>query len=282
MIGQIITLFTTYILLPQSCGQGMEVSVLRGAPPSRPSMDEDAALYGAPHFDSSISTRVIGSLGRAVFLHCHINNLGDRAVTWMRQHDSHVLTVGLYTYTTDQRYTALRSDDDQLWSLRIAAAQISDSGVYECQVATEPKISRIYTLQIVDSRAVIDGPTEVHMVSGSSIHLNCSVVGAPDPPKRIYWYRDHDMMNYSARGGISLITNKKRGKSSLLVTHAMPSDSGNYTCKPNNADPATVAIFILYGEHPMQAMQGYAENLASTIVHHTLVLVAVIIILVPR
>ncbi|CAL4165576.1 unnamed protein product, partial [Meganyctiphanes norvegica] len=270
-----------YLILPTF----IETCIPRRFLPTRddPSPNHSVANYRNIHFSSYTGCpRKMGILFARIEVFKTLNNCDNIVVTWMRQHDSHVLTVGMYTYTTDQRFTSLRSDDEEQWSLRIAAAQISDSGVYECQVSTEPKISRIYTLQIVDSRAVIDGPVEVHMVSGSSINLTCSVVGAPDPPKRMHWYKDHEMMNYSARGGISLITNKKRGTSRLLVTLAMPSDSGNYTCKPNNADPATVAVYILYGEHPMQAMQGFAESLVPTFAHRTLALVAVILILIPR
>ena len=45
-------------------------------------------------------------------------------------------------------------DDDEEgvwseWTLRIRSAQVKDAGLYECQVSTEPKISRIYRLHVV-------------------------------------------------------------------------------------------------------------------------------------
>ena len=70
-------------------------------------------------------------------------------VTWIRKHDASVLTVGLFTYTTDGRFTALHSESSEDWTLRIASAQIADSGTYECQISTEPKISKAFELQVV-------------------------------------------------------------------------------------------------------------------------------------
>lgn len=60
-----------------------------------------------------------------------------------------MLTVGLFTYTTDDRFTALHSEGSDDWTLRIASAQVSDSGTYECQVSTEPKMSMAFKLQVV-------------------------------------------------------------------------------------------------------------------------------------
>lgn len=70
-------------------------------------------------------------------------------VTWIRQRDVHVLTVGLFTYTTDGRFTALHSERSTNWTLRIDFAQKSDSGSYECQISTEPKISKAFMLHVV-------------------------------------------------------------------------------------------------------------------------------------
>lgn len=70
-------------------------------------------------------------------------------VTWIRKKDVHVLTVGLFRYTTDDRFRALHSESSNNWTLRIASAQLSDSGTYECQVSTEPKLSKSFTLVVV-------------------------------------------------------------------------------------------------------------------------------------
>ena len=67
----------------------------------------------------------------------------------MRRRDLHILTVGMFTYTTDKRFRALHSDGTQEWTLKVLAATEADSGVYECQVSTEPKMSMSFSLQVV-------------------------------------------------------------------------------------------------------------------------------------
>ena len=59
------------------------------------------------------------------------------------------MTIGILTYTNDQRYQALHTEGSDEWSLRITSPQTRDSGVYECQVSTEPKISQAYRLNVV-------------------------------------------------------------------------------------------------------------------------------------
>nr|XP_053631928.1 neurotrimin-like [Cherax quadricarinatus] len=209
-----------------------------------------------PYFDNTTHSRVIGAVGRTAYLHCRVKHLGDRAVTWIRKQDVHVLTVGLFTYTTDDRFTALHSEGSDDWTLRIASAQISDSGTYECQISTEPKMSRAFKLQVVEAEAHVAGPREIHMVSGSNINLTCSVTGSPEPPQYIYWYRGTTLINYSSRGGISVVTDKHSRTSRLVVTRATTADSGNYTCAPANAEPASVSVYILNGTDQLGIEKG--------------------------
>lgn len=52
-------------------------------------------------------------------------------VSWVRHRDIHLLTVGRYTYTSDQRFEAMHSPHTEEWTLRIRYAQKKDSGIYE-------------------------------------------------------------------------------------------------------------------------------------------------------
>lgn len=89
-------------------------------------------------------------------------------VSWIRKRDLHILTVGILTYTNDQRYQSLHADSSDEWTLRITSPQPRDSGVmmliskeillnaysnyfqiYECQVSTEPKISLALRLSVI-------------------------------------------------------------------------------------------------------------------------------------
>lgn len=55
-------------------------------------------------------------------------------VSWVRHRDIHLLTVGRYTYTSDQRFRAIHHPHSDDWVLQIKYPQHRDSGIYECQV----------------------------------------------------------------------------------------------------------------------------------------------------
>lgn len=70
-------------------------------------------------------------------------------VSWVRHRDIHLLTVGRYTYTSDQRFEAMHSPHTEEWTLRIRYAQRKDSGIYECQISTTPPIGHFVYLTVV-------------------------------------------------------------------------------------------------------------------------------------
>jgi hypothetical protein len=70
-------------------------------------------------------------------------------VSWVRHRDIHLLTVGRYTYTSDQRFEAIHSPHTEDWSLRIRYPQHKDSGIYECQISTTPPIGHFVYLTVV-------------------------------------------------------------------------------------------------------------------------------------
>lgn len=98
------------------------------------------------------------------------------------------------------------------------------------------------------SKAKILGNTEMYIRRGSDINLTCVVLETPDPPSFIYWYRDRDVINYSDRGGISVVTEKQTRTSRLVISKAQPPDAGNYTCAPSASDSASVTVHVLNGK----------------------------------
>ncbi|KAJ1522293.1 hypothetical protein ONE63_002592 [Megalurothrips usitatus] len=219
--------------------------------------------FSQPYFDNTTKRDVTTTVGQSAYLHCRVRNLGDRAVSWIRKRDLHILTVGLQTYTNDQRFQSLHSDGSDEWTLKIGSPQLRDSGTYECQVSTEPKISLSFHLSVVVSKAAILGNPELFLKSGSDINLTCQVVATPDPPSFIYWYRGPNVVNYSQRGGISVVTDKQTRTSTLLIARAQPEDSGNYTCSPSSSDPASVLVHVLNGEHPAAMQHGNSSSGAT-------------------
>lgn len=70
-------------------------------------------------------------------------------MTWIRRRDFHVLTVGLVTYTADDRFGSVNIERSDDWMLQIKLAQLADEGLYECQVNTHPLISFFVTLTVL-------------------------------------------------------------------------------------------------------------------------------------
>ena len=73
----------------------------------------------------------------------------DFQISWIRHHDISLLTVGRYTYTSDQRFSAYHVPMTHFWQLRIRNVSHSDAGKYECQVSTTPPMGKIISLAVV-------------------------------------------------------------------------------------------------------------------------------------
>ncbi|XP_017777363.1 PREDICTED: uncharacterized protein LOC108563253, partial [Nicrophorus vespilloides] len=106
------------------------------------------------------------------------------------------------------------------------------------------------------SKAKILGNPELFIKSGSDINLTCIVLQTPDPPNFIYWYRGENVINYSQRGGINVVTEKQTRTSRLLISRALSTDTGNYTCSPSSSDAASVMVHVLNGEQPAAMQHG--------------------------
>lgn len=70
-------------------------------------------------------------------------------VSWVRHRDIHLLTVGIDTYTSDQRFVATHSPITEEWKLHVKFPQKRDSGWYECQISTTPPTGHILHLSVV-------------------------------------------------------------------------------------------------------------------------------------
>jgi len=149
------------------------------------------------------------------------------------------------------------------WTLRIRSAQVKDAGLYECQVSTEPKISKIYRLHVVVSKATILGSAELFVKKGSDINLTCVISEAPESPLQFVWHHAGRVLNYSSRGGMSVTTDKIASQSRLLLARAGTKDSGNYTCAASGAHPASVLVHVLNGEQPAAMQRDNSANLAT-------------------
>ncbi|XP_059614621.1 papilin-like isoform X1 [Phlebotomus argentipes] len=102
------------------------------------------------YFDISMPRNVTALVGKSAYLSCRVRNLGNKTVAWVRHRDIHVLTIGTYTYTSDQRFQTTHHKDTDEWTLHIKWAQPRDAGTYECQISSVPIRSYTVTLRVVD------------------------------------------------------------------------------------------------------------------------------------
>ncbi|XP_051175576.1 cell adhesion molecule DSCAML1-like [Leptopilina boulardi] len=211
-----------------------------------------------PYFDISASQNVTALVGKTTQLNCRVRNLEDRTVSWIRHRDIHLLTVGIDTYTSDQRFVASNYPRTEDWTLQIKYPQPRDSGTYECQVSTTPPIGHSMHLAVVEPITTIVGSPEMYINKGSTMNLTCVVRHSPEPPSSIFWTHNHEEINYdSPRGGVSVITEKGEITTSyLLIQRAQSTDSGEYTCHPSNANRQTISVHVLNGEHPAAMQHG--------------------------
>ncbi|XP_069169155.1 uncharacterized protein [Procambarus clarkii] len=208
----------------------------------------------------NLPTNVTAVLGHRARLPCQVKNLGLKDVSWIRQRDLHILTVGIFTYTSDDRFKVFHPPEAEDWYLDISSVTFRDAGVYECQVSTSPKVSLpIHLTVLAVQEADILGPREVYIQHGSTISLHCEVLAGVEAVGPVRWLRGASTLNYSSpRGGISMEVEKTPTKtmSKLYITRAVKADSGNYTCAPLYARPDSVIVHVVNaGEESAAAVQ---------------------------
>ncbi|XP_045104491.1 contactin-5-like [Portunus trituberculatus] len=222
---------------------------------------------GCPYFLNT-PTHIVTAVGADVNLTCGVRMLGDRQVSWIRKRDLHVLTTNTFTYTTESRFNAVHVNNSPYWVLSVTQAELNDSGVYECQVAAQPKIYKQFQLDVVVPKATILGSRAVFMKAGSDLNVTCRITGATEQAAPVTWYHTNPTtrssnnvvqeLNSGNRGGVQLVTDRRAGTSWLLVTQATWRDAGNYTCAPDHATPASVVVHVLDEESPA-AMQPHLQ-----------------------
>ncbi|KAJ8951205.1 hypothetical protein NQ318_010232 [Aromia moschata] len=79
------------------------------------------------------------------------------------------------------------------------------------------------------------------------------------PPSYLFWYHNNRMINYDGDRGINVTTDLSENTSTLTITSAATRHSGNYSCVPSNAQPASTYVHIL--NVPKKIFRFHHENL---------------------
>ncbi|KAF7993406.1 hypothetical protein HCN44_007909 [Aphidius gifuensis] len=216
------------------------------------SMNTDPSSIINMNFGTKNSTIIFAQSGSTALLPCVAYNIGEGTVSWIRRKNiqHQLLTVGLTTYASDERFQAKHFHHSEDWTLQIKYVQSRDAGMYECQVSTHPPTSIFLFLEVVEARAEIVGPPEKYVRPGSTLQLHCMIKKSTETPSYLFWYHNYRMINYDIDQGVNVSTDLIARESWLEVPKASTRHSGNYTCEPSNASPASTVIYIFNGENP--------------------------------
>lgn len=88
-------------------------------------------------------------------------------VSWLRSSDSQVLSAGWTKFVGDRRFMVFPAERSHTWGLEIRNVTPADTGLYFCQVNTEPKISLDFHLTVTGTRRVV---AKSEGIAGTTIH----------------------------------------------------------------------------------------------------------------
>jgi len=246
---------------------------------------------GSPYFQSREGgaglLNVTTQLEAATYLHCRVNRLGGKTVSWLKRigedKDPHLLTYGRQTYSSDARFQIIHEKPNN-WKLQIQFTKRSDEGLYECQVSTNPPLIQytyirvvVPTIKIVDERHQ-KVENQIFYDRGSTIKLKCmveNIVG--EQPEYIIWKKGNRMLNYDTeRGGISVRTDllASGAQSRLHIAGATFGDSGNYTCMMGRTAKTQIELQIIPGETAEQV-----RDVNSSVSRHRALLTPLLLLL---
>ena len=74
---------------------------------------------GEPSFYPGMRRNFTVQLGGAAYLPCRVVNAANNSVSWIRNRDSHILSVDRDTFIVDDRFASLHNRKQATWTLQI-------------------------------------------------------------------------------------------------------------------------------------------------------------------
>ena len=104
-------------------------------------------------------------------------------------------------------------------------------------------------LGVIQPNTLILGPKERYIEKGSTINLTCIIHAGPLNlnPSFVFWNYNGKIITYDReRGGTVVISDRgEQTTSSLIITHATATDSGQYQCDPSASFAQHVNVHVI-------------------------------------
>lgn len=215
----------------------------------------DKAGAPAPDFLQS-PTNVTFNKGALAVLRCSVFNLGTKTVVWRKLNSSLPLTSGTLTIAADDRIHVGHVPSKHQWDLMIKNVQLTDDGVYECQVSSIDKsIRRLVVLTVLDLKGnvpeiQITGPQYIER--DESFVLQCNATGEDHAPDEMDWFKDGHKINSDINKRIKITKqysiSTRSFSSSMQINRANLADSGTYVCRSSNMQITSIKVHVLNAE----------------------------------
>ncbi|KRZ10365.1 Protein amalgam [Trichinella pseudospiralis] len=139
------------------------------------------ARLQAPHFGTPMKD-VMARKNDNVSFTCHVRNIGRHLVAFVRTDPTVLITWQQRVFFGNQQKYNLEQADEH-WILHINNVQMSDEGIYMCQVNTNPMIAQIASLTLEKPPKINKNKTTHDLIvkEGSNVSLACAADGNPKP-----------------------------------------------------------------------------------------------------
>ncbi|XP_062124245.1 uncharacterized protein LOC133837484 [Drosophila sulfurigaster albostrigata] len=241
------------------------------------------------------SRNITVQVGQNAYLPCQLHQHSSKPLSWVRLRDEHIIAVDHTTFINDARFAALLQSPSPSpssssnvtgtpldstnvsslsWTLLIKYVQLQDNGWYECQLATEPKMSAKVQLLVITPKTELIGDKQRFVKAGSRVEMHCIVRGTLEAPKYIVWYWGDQQVMAENENGLdngwytqidrNIFGNTEHNRNtigSLVIPVVRKTHSGNYTCEPENSQAVSIQLHVLSGEYSASAIKSMATGL---------------------
>eukprot|EP00095_Tigriopus_kingsejongensis_P010050 maker-scaffold99_size374999-snap-gene-0.22 protein:Tk10050 transcript:maker-scaffold99_size374999-snap-gene-0.22-mRNA-1 annotation:"PREDICTED: lachesin-like" len=220
-----------------------------------------------PGFISPLENITVAS-GRSSHFTCVVKHLGGHKVAWLRSDSKAILAIHTHMVTNNPRMSVEHNGHNS-WTLRLSNVQRNDSGIYMCQINTEPMTSQIGMLSVVEAPDILYNETsnDTIVLEGAHAKLRCEARGYPEPT--VTWQReDGALIALRHENGKTERVERVEG-TDLVLNRLTRADMGAYLCIASNGIPSPVSkrIMVHVHFHPLVKVhdQIVATRLGTTV-----------------